>query len=215
MTTTNKFQPQKPQKGQPGKAQILESFRDLAGGAADSFAKDLLLETPKDFLRQMFALPERRVVGDLIPGETLEMKEAMNGQAAEKKILQAQLFQERRMRQEENNLATRKQQELRMQLSILTQEVGQLAQTTQGLTRETQIAAMQSVVDPGTYHLIFFEKLIEFLHSFRKNIEDASVWLASYNTKSKKRANSFWGQVGGSGAKRLLSAEDYLQRAAA
>lgn len=199
-------------------AQVLESYRGLADGALGSFTHDLLKETPKDFVRQIMGpgvFGEKRVNGELIPGETLEIQEAISGEHEKRKELEKQLANERRIRQEEQALSSRKTQELRMQLSVLMQEVSQLSHTTQGLTKEVEVAAMQAPVNPGIYHVVFFETLVNFIRSFRKKIEDASVWLASYNTKAKKRAHTFWGQVGVSGAKRLLSSEDYAQRAAA
>lgn len=210
-------QPQtKQQNGQQrAKAQILEQLRSVTDGTLNSLTQDIVKETPQEFFKQMLGLPEKRVSGDLIPGEALEMKMALSGKAEENRKLQVQLAQERQMRADEQKLSSRKQQELKMQLSALTSEVQQLAQTTQGLSKEVQIAAFQAPVEPGTYHVIFFEKLIEFIRDFRKKVENASVWLSSYNARAKKRAHSFWGQVGIGGGKRLLSAEDYSQRAAA
>lgn len=209
---------QKPngQKGNlPNKTQVIEQLRSVGDGAFNSLNRDLIKETPQEFFKQMFGLPEKRVTGDLVPGEALELKDALSGKAEENRRLKGQLTLERQMRTDEQRIATTKQKELRMQLSVVTSEVQQLAQTTQGLSREIQIAAFQAPVDPGTYHVIFFEKLVEFIRDFRKKIENASVWTASYNARSKKRANTFWGQVGVGGAKRLLSSEDYSQRAAA
>ena len=200
---------------QANKAQVIEQLRSVTDGAFDSVKKDLLQETPNEILKQMFALPEKKVSGELIPGEALEMKMALSGKAEENRKLQTQLTHEHQMRADEQRILGRKHQELKMQLSVVTSEVQKLAQTTQGLSKEVQIAAFQAPVEPGTYHVIFFEKLVEFIRDFRKKIENASVWLSSYNNKAKKRANSFWGQVGTSGAKRLLSSEDYSQRAAA
>lgn len=197
------------------KTQVIESLRDLAGGTFDSLAKDVAKQTAEDFFRQIIGMPEKKVTGELVPGETLEMNSALSGEAEKNRQLEAQIHQERNLRQEEQALSMKKQQELRLQISALSQEVNQLAKTTQGLSREMQIAAVQAPVDPGTYHVAFFEKLIGFIRTFRKRIDNASVWLGAYNARSKKRANSFWGQVGISGAKRMLSPEDYLQRSAA
>lgn len=200
---------------QIAKAQVLETLRDLGNDAASSVIKDVGTEVPREFLRQLFGLPEHKVSGNIAPGESLSMEEVLSGQLEEKKRLQAQLAHERRMHAEEQHLTTKKQQELKIQLSVLTSEVVQLAQTTQGLSKEIKVAAMSAPVEPGVYHVIFFEKLIEFIKSFRKKIENASEWLATYNSRSRKRAHTFWAQVGVSGAKRLLSAEDSVQRAAA
>lgn len=106
----------------------------------------------------------------------------------------------------------RKTNELRMQLEVLTNEVVSLAIQTQDLAQETRIAAIQAPVNPGIYHVLFFEKLISFIRSFRKKIEEASVWLQASNKRAQKKgwvANYKKG-----GAKYLLSSEHYLSRSA-
>ncbi len=197
------------------KTQVIEQLRSVGNGTLSSIKKDVLQETPKEFLEQMFGLPERRVSGELIPGEALEVKDALSGKDEANRNLRVQLTQERQLRTEQQEISAQKQRDLKMQLSVLTSEVGQLAQTTQGLSREVRLAVLQTPVEPGTYHVVFFEKLVEFIRDFRMKVENSSVWLASYNTKAKKKAHTFWGQVGTGGAKRLLSSEDYSQRAAA
>lgn len=221
MQQSDKFAPnpfgskQKPQINNNNKQQLLESLRGLGGGTVSSLTKDVGGEIGRDFFRQLLNLPEQKATGNLGPGETLEMADIFSGQIEQKQKLQKQLILERKMRAEEQRLSASKTQELRLQLSALTSEVSSLAKTTQGLSQEVKMASMQAPVEPGTYHVIFFEKLLSFIHDFRKNIEDASFWLAAYNARAKKRAHTFFGQVGISGAKRLLSAEDYSQRAAA
>lgn len=216
MNTNGKQQSGKSQNNQlRNKAQVIEQLRDLGSSSIGSLTRDVVMDGSREFLGQMFGLPEKRVTGNLIPGETLEMREAMTGKLEQKKQVQAQLVREKQLRQEEKILASRKEQQLRMELSALTSEVSQLGHATQGLSREVQTATMQAPVEPGTYHVVFFEKLLGFIRSFRKKIENASVWLSSYNTRAKKRTNSFWGQVKVGGGKRLLSSEDYSGRAAA
>ena len=67
------------------------------------------------------------------------------------------------------------------------EEVVVLADTTQDLGAEVKVAAMQAPVEPGIYHVIFFEKLLEFVRSFRKKIEEASVWLYASNKRAQKK----------------------------
>src|SRR4030065_534669 len=67
------------------------------------------------------------------------------------------------------------------------------AETTQDLGQELQIASMQAPVEPGLYHVIFFEKLLEFLKSFRKKIEAGSIWLQATNKRAAKKI--YWGPV--------------------
>ena len=75
----------------PSKTQLLEQLRSVGDGALNSLNRDLLKETPQDFFNQMLGLPEKRVTGDLVPGEALEVKDAMSGQAEENKQLKTPL----------------------------------------------------------------------------------------------------------------------------
>lgn len=195
---------------------LLESLRDIGGSASGTIKKDLFEGIPQDIMRQLFGGPEKSSVkasGDIRPGESLEINAVLEAEREENKKLRAQLTQERRLREEEQVIIQKKGQELKVELHALTQEVVQLAKTTQGLARETEIAAVQAPANPGIYHVVFFEKLREFIKSFRKNIESASTWMQSYNQRASRK-KTFWGQVGRSGAKRLLSQEDYMQRSA-
>jgi len=66
------------------------------------------------------------------------------------------------------------------------QEVAALAENTQELSQEVQVATMQAPIEPGIYHVIFFERLIEFIKSFRQNIGQAKNWLQTFKQKSSK-----------------------------
>jgi len=60
--------------------------------------------------------------------------------------------------------------------------------------------------------LIFFEKIIEFIRNFRKNIDSASTWLQSSNKRAEKK--NFWAMYKKKGSSFLLSGESYSQRSA-
>jgi hypothetical protein len=71
---------------------------------------------------------------------------------------------------------------------------------------------MQAPIEPGVYHLIFFEKLLEFIKSFRKNIGQAKVWLQSSNKRAQKK--NYWASYKKHGGKFLLAADHYVSRSA-
>lgn len=194
---------------------FLESFRDLGGGSVDSFKRDVVGGVPSELMRQIFGFEKSRsrISGELRLGQTLEISKALEEEKKENKDLRLQIQLERELKHEEQALVNKKSQEIRVELSALVEEVGSLARTTQGLAQDVEIATFQAPANPGVYHLIFFEKLREFIKSFRKKIENASVWLQSCNERASKK-RGFWGQVAKSGSKRLLSPEDYLQRSA-
>lgn len=194
---------------------ILESLRDIGGDIGQSVKKDVFEGVPKDFFNQMFGYEKnpRNASGDLAPGQAIEFDKVLEEQRGENVLLRQQLANEQSLRRQEQTLVSQQSQELKLQIQAVASEVTQLAKTTQGLARETQIAAIQAPANPGVYHITFFEKLRSYIVSFRRKIENASLWMQSYNQRSAKK-KTFWGQVGKSGAKRLLSAEDYLQRSA-
>lgn len=194
---------------------LLEGLRGIGSAGMNSFKKDVAQGIPEEFFRQMFGIEklQPRASGDIMPGQSIELNRAIEEQKEENKVLRMKLAQEQRMRSEDKSLFTQRTQELKMELHALAQETVKLAQSTQGLSKEVEVAAMQAPANPGVYHINFFEKLRNFIASFRKKIENASLWLQASNRRAAKR-RTFWGQVGQSGSKRLLSPEDYLQRSA-
>ena len=140
------------------------------------------------------------------------MKDIFTGQQEEKTKINKQFSLEKRLRQEESARVERKSNELRIQLKVIMDELMVLAQSTQELAKESQIAAFQAPIEPGIYHIIFFEKLLEFIKSFRKKIDEAVVWMHATNKRAEKK--NYWSQFKKHGSKFLLSGEHYLQRSA-
>lgn len=199
------------------KANVLESLKDIGGNTTKTVANDLLKETGKDFLRQLLGqrmAQQKNYSGEVGRGEALEMDSVFSGQREKEEKLQKQLSFERNLRQEEESLIERRSGELRIQLNALMQELQSVANATPALAEEIKIAVVQAPANPGIYHVVFFEKIIQFVRDYKKNIESAQTWLHSANSRAQKK--SFWGQYKSKhgGAARLLSSEDYNARSA-
>jgi len=207
-------------KGQKSKLQkqmrrqnVLEALKDIGSGTSQSLKKDLLEGTSKDALDQIFGFREpKKYQAEMAPGESVEFDEVFSGKYEENKKLKDQLALERRLRDEERALIERKGNELKLQLHAIMQEVVALAQSTQDLAQEVEIAAIQAPANPGIYHLVFFERLLEFITSFRKKIENAGHWLSAVNKRAYKK--NYWSIYKKHGSKFLLSPDHYLQRSA-
>ncbi|QQG41350.1 MAG: hypothetical protein HYV90_04280 [Candidatus Woesebacteria bacterium] len=195
------------------KQNILESLKDLGGGAM-SQSGDLLKSTSEDFFRELMGIGSAQVKrsGEIGPGESLQMSEVLNGKEEENKKLRAQISLERQMSNEEMRLSQDKSNQLKVQLQALTQEVVKVAQSTGNLAEATQVAMIQAPASPGVYHLIFFEKVLEFLQSFRAKIDNAATWLQSSNKRAQKK--NYWSMYKKKGSSFLLSPDHYLQRSA-
>jgi hypothetical protein len=205
-------QSQKPQKTIK-RSSVLENLKDVGGNTGKTLKKDLVQGVSEEFINQLLGRkPEKKYSGDITPGESLEFEDVFSGRREQTMKLEKQLALERKLREEEKVRSERKGNELRMQLQAIIEEVSALAQNTQELAEEVQIATMQVPIEPGVYHLIFFEKLLEFIKSFRKNIGQAKVWLQSSNKRAQKK--NYWASYKKHGGKFLLAADHYVSRSA-
>ena len=198
----------------PNRDSFVESMRDIEQGGFDSFKNDLVKETSKDFVRQLLGLERAPMSasGELKVGEPLIINKVLEEEKEENKVLRAQVARERSLRQESEAYNSRQTQELKLQLKALTTKAENIVKETIFLSQEVKIAIIQAPVEPGIYHITFFQNLLSFMESFRKKIHEANLWLASAKKRSRKK--TFWGQVSKGGAQRLLSGEDSSQRSA-
>jgi len=171
-------------------------------------------QIPQDFLRELFGFPQvtPKVSGEVRAGESLDMQELLSGKAEENKKLKAQLNLERNLAAEERRLAEEKIGKLRVQLQAIITEITKVAAGAKELSDEVAAATIIAPVDPGVYHLNFFEKLLSFVQSFRKKINLAVTWLHSTNKRAEKK--NYWARYKKGRGSFLLAPDHYLQRSA-
>jgi hypothetical protein len=195
------------------KQNVLESLKDLGTGTTTQ-AGDLLKNTSEDFFRELMgmSLPQVKRSGEINPGESLQMSEVLSGTEEENKKLKAQISLERQLSADEKKVSSENMQTLRVQLQALMQEVQSVAASTQNLAEATKVAIMTAPVEPGPYHIAFFQNILEFLVSFRKKIDLAATWLQSSNKRAEKK--NYWNMYKKKGSSFLLSPDHYLSRSA-
>ncbi len=191
---------------------VLESIKDLGSSTGQALKKDFFTQTSEQFLKEMFGGEKKPLSGDLTPGVSLEIADLFSGKSKENEKLKAQLSTERNLHEEEKNLIKEKSDQLKLQLHALMQEVLALAKTTQNLGEQVEVASIQAPANPGVYHIVFFEKVLEFLKSFRQKIENAGLWLAASNKRAEKK--NYWSMYKKKGSSFLLAPDHYLQRSA-
>jgi len=195
------------------KQNVLESLKDLGGGAVGQTG-DLLKSTSEDFFRELMGMPKLQVKrsGELSAGEPLEMNKVLSGKEEENKKLRIQIGLERQLASDEKRVSQEKTNQLKVQLQALVSEVQKVAVSTGSLAQEVQMAVVQAPSEPGIYHIRFFENILEFLQSFRKKIDLAATWLQSSNKRAEKK--NYWNMYKKKGSSFLLSPDHYLQRSA-
>jgi hypothetical protein len=192
---------------------VLESLKDLGGGIFDQ-AGDLVTDTSQDFLRELLGLTRKNIKrsGEINAGESIEMNQVLSGEEEENQKLKSKLYLERKLAEEEKIVSQEKTNQLRVELQALTMEVAKVSRSVNTLVEETKVATFQAPAEPGIYHIVFFQKLLEFLQSFRKKIDDAATWLEFSNRRAQKK--NFWAIYKKKGSSFLLSPDHYSQRSA-
>lgn len=192
---------------------FLESLKDLGSNTGKSLGNDLIKETGTEFMRQLFGLaPKTKFSGELEKGQSLEPNKVFTGEYKEQEKLKKQIRFERRILEEQKAEIEKKDKELRIRLHAISQEIKAVVMSTPKLAKQVEIASLTASSAPGIYHVMFLEKILEFLKSFKKNIESASAWLTATNKKANKR--NFWNQYKVQKGQALLNPETYSQRSA-
>lgn len=185
---------------------FLEKLRELGDDLGDSVTHDLIEGIPSTALDQFAG---RKKTGTLKPDEAISLEEIR-----EREQFRQQLNREFfRIRQEERLVFKQEEQKTRLQIKAIQEELKKLAESTKDLVKEVEVAAKLEPVDPGVYHLNFFERLKQAIILFRKKIEESASWLSLFNQRAKRRSY-YWAQVHKSGTKFMLSAERYMATSA-
>jgi len=72
--------------------------------------------------------------------------------------------------------------------------------------REAQIAVMQGAVQPGEYHVTFFQKLLKVIVMLRQRVKESATWLSQFNSR-KSAQKGYWGQFYTQGTQWSMSSE--------
>lgn len=102
--------------------------------------------------------------------------------------------------------------ETKQQLEAIRAELKALMATLKNLHTEVENAVSQEVVDPGIYHINFYEQLRTFIKVLRETIEDSRTWLSAFGSRKKKMG--YWGMFKKHGTTFGLSNERSLATAA-
>lgn len=181
---------------------FLEALRDLGGGVADSLVHDVAGGIAQEGVNQLTGQSK----GELKPNQPVNLEELKKTQEKQTFSIQQEYLN---IRQQEKLVFSQTEQEIKLQIKVVLEELKKLSRSTENLAKEVKVASEQAPVDPGIYHLSFFEKLRQTLILLKKQIDESATWLAAFNQKTKRR-NYYWAQVRKSGTKFMLSQERYM-----
>lgn len=188
---------------------FLEAFKSIGGSLSNSVKEDMFKGTAQSAANQIFnrrpqTLPKS---GALSPDQKLDFAKILEEEKTKTKEVVGGFYE--RTRSREKLVFSQKEEEVKIQIKALREEIKKLISLTQEVAQETEKVALEEVVMPGTYHLNFFEKIRNLLALARKRIEESRTWLSFCKSRAKKRSH-YWAQVKKSGTKFMLSQERYM-----
>ncbi|MFH1833205.1 MAG: DUF5660 family protein [Candidatus Levyibacteriota bacterium] len=185
----------KKQKKQFINKNAVEALQDVGGGIAtavkNDVAKGMMTDLWDQFLGADKYKQSTKESGDLQEGEELNLsaKKDQKEEPAEKTLpgLDYQreiLHGERRVIEENKQAIEVKIQEIIIEIKKLTAQSKEL----QAQFKEITVEILP--VNPGQYHLNFFEWMILTIRQARMKVEDSASWLALFTSKKGKK--EYW-----------------------
>jgi len=143
--------------------------------------------------------------GVLRPGETIDFSQEIKSPDKPKS--------ENYLQRESSLFINQHTQEVERSINDLRLEINKLTESTENLDHEIEKSAKQNISEKNEYQLNFLERIKNLIIQFRQNINEAGVWLESFNHKKSKR-NAFWNKAKSKngGEKYLNSSEHAVAR---
>jgi hypothetical protein len=192
---SNPFQTKKP-PARRNHANFIEALKSIGGQTASSFTKDVIGGVSKDFVQDL-------------TGSRIDQNNPERNQDIEAQIRQENLAIQRHREVNETKIFDRKEVEVKAKIEAIKEQLQLLIQELAGMDRSLEKAIEEEIVNPGTYHLNFFEKLRRILLDLRKRVVDSANWLET-SSQRKAAQQGYWGNVKKSGTKYMLSQERTL-----
>ncbi len=174
----------------------IEAIRDIGASVVESAKNDLARGLVTDLWDQMLGTEigkentTRQTSGDLKEGQEITLKKQPKKEDKKPQIEAGWdytgeiIHAEKRISQTENRELSARVSEIMIELKKLTSSSKELEAVFREITVE------QKPVNPGKYHLNFFEWMLSTIRSARMKIEDSKNWASVF--ASKKGKKEYW-----------------------
>jgi hypothetical protein len=178
---------------------VLETVKSLGGGVAKT-AQDSAVQIASSALQDII---NGRSSKQTTPSEQthsherfpINQQERIQPHVSNKEIIQPLI---------QKDIAETKQK-----LEAVRQELQALSKSIRGLSSDIQAAIMEMPVEPGVYHINFFDQLKIMLTHLREQVDDSRTWLSAWSANAKKK-RGYWGMYKKHGTTFGLSSERTL-----
>ncbi|HYK08709.1 MAG TPA: DUF5660 family protein, partial [Candidatus Eisenbacteria bacterium] len=121
--------------------------------------------------------------GDLKPGQELDLKDATK-KKEQKSPNEAPMSYFKEIKEAGKTSMHKESAEIRQQVQSIMYELQRLAGATKAIEQHVAQAVGTGVVNPGKYHVTFFEWMFGVIREARKKVENAGAWLHTVKKKS-------------------------------
>lgn len=185
------YQSKKPQNKR-NNAAILESLRDIGGGVGKTITKDVAGKVAQDAFASLFgSMPKSQEFGRNQRVEFPHPEHIQSGKKAPEFNRGAMLHAD--------------ELHIKQELEAVRAELKALSATIKQFSLEVDKAIRDEPIEPGIYHVNFYQRLKSLLMLLREQIDDSRTWLMV--SKGKKQKKQYWGLYKKHGTKFGLSSE--------
>ena len=202
----------KPKKVQ-GPKNFIEALKDL-GSSVKTQTKDATLGVGRGVVDQLFG-----AAGDSAAKHTdnqaskpFNFEDFLRSREQQVETVTKQRYEKKL--QDERLLYTHREQENKMQIKSIQEELKKLAAATNNLSQEVHKAVSANFVEVGTYHKNFLDHIKSIIEFARMEVANSAIWLKNCRKRKKQQGLMYWAQVKKSGTSYMLSSERYMAHAA-
>lgn len=194
-------QPQKKQQSQKKTDNPIEAIKDIGSDIIQKTSKDVVGDVTAGVIKGIFGKS-----GSLEPNQTIELSQIETPQKATVETYFKPF--ENPLERKTTHISKQAEFEINQQIEAVRAELKMLIVAARELSQETDKAVSQRPVNPGVYHLNFFERLKLILKLARQQIQESKTWLACM--QSKKAQKGYWAMFKKHGTGFAMSSERAL-----
>lgn len=164
-----------------------EALKDV-GSTVGETVKEASTDAVKDMWAQIlgvdrYASKPQAKGGDLQAGQELNLKNMAKAKE-HTPLAEAPMSYFKEIREAGKSGLAQESHEIRQQVNAIMVELQRLAGASKAIEKQVASAVGTGVVNPGKYHVTFFEWMFTIVRDARKRVENAGAWL--HTVKKKK-----------------------------
>lgn len=200
-------------KSKPKKTQrpqnFIEALKDLSSSVKTQ-TKDATLGVGRGVVDQLFGATGDSAAkpADNQANKPFSFEEFLRSREQQVETITKQRYEKKI--QDERLLFTHKEQENKMQIKAIQEELKKLAAATNNLSQEVRKAVSANFVEVGAYHKNFLDHIRSIIEFASQEVANSTTWLKNCHKRKKQQGLMYWAQVKKSGTRYMLSSERYM-----